>query len=180
MDRKQKILVGLFVTLVIALIYRMTNPFEQETVDRLTYARATKVTAEKTRAANHNRDSVMVDILDSPPRKNITTRRDLFRPPTTPKLPVDSNEASRRPPAPTPPKSEREKIQEHFRRFKAFGAYRHGEKRYLFLQRGKQVLVVTKGDRIDGKFEVIEIADLSATISARNLPEPLKIDFDEL
>ena len=121
----------------------------------------------------------MVDILDSPPRKNITMRRDLFRPPTTPKPPVESNQASL-PPKPVPPKSEREKVQEHFRRFKAFGAYRQGEKRYLFLQRGKQVLVVTKGDRIDGKFEVIEIANFSATISAKNLSEPLKINFDEL
>ena len=43
MNQKQKILLGLLVTLAIALAYRLTNPFEQETVDRLTYTRATKV-----------------------------------------------------------------------------------------------------------------------------------------
>ena len=65
-------------------------------------------------------------------------------------------------------------------RFKTFGSFQHGQASYLFLERGKQVLVVTRGDRIDGKYEILEVTEKSVTISAPNLEEPLTIDFDEL
>ena len=70
MNRKQKILLGLLVTLAIALAYRLTNPFEQETVDRLTYARATKVAAAKDAGASPHQAEVRLDLLRSPPQKN--------------------------------------------------------------------------------------------------------------
>ena len=83
-------------------------------------------------------------------------------------------------PAPKPrPQSDHEKIKEHFQQFKAFGSYQHGKKIYLFLERGKQVLVVSRGDRIDGKYEITEVTEKSATISAVGLSTPLKMDFDE-
>jgi hypothetical protein len=168
------------VILVIALIYRLTNPFEQETIERLTYAPATKVSTGKTTLGSPDRESVMVGIMDATPGNDNTVRRDLFRPANAGQAPVESSAASPPPASTPPPISEIEKVQEHFRRFKAFGSYRRGEKQYLFLQRGKQVLVIKRGDRIDGKFEVIEVADKSATIAAQNISEPLKINFDEL
>jgi len=180
MNQKQKILLGLLVTLAIALAYRLTNPFEQATVDRLTYARATKVTPANVTGTAQHQAEVRLDLLQSPPQSKVTIQRDLFRPPTPPK---PSGDDKLNPPAPAPKprsKSEREKIEEHFRRFKTFGSYQHGKKIYLFLERGKQVLVVSRGDRIDGKYEITDVAEKSATISAEGLSEPLKINFDEL
>ena len=178
MNQKQKILLGLLVALAIALAYRLTNPFEQATVDRLTYARATKVAPAK--VAGTYQAEVRLDLLKSPPQTKVTIQRDLFRPPSTPKPSSDGN-IQPEAPAPKPrPKSDREKIEEHFRRFKAFGSYQHGGKIYLFLERGKQVLVVSRGDLIDGKYKITDVAEKSATISAEGLSEPLKINFDEL
>lgn len=180
MDQKQKILLGLLVTLAIALAYRLTNPFEQETVDRLTYARATKVAPAKAADTSQHQAQVRLDLFQSAPQSSVTIQRDLFRPPSAAK---PSNKDNIKPEAPAPkprPKSDREKIQEHFQRFKAFGSYQHGKKIYLFLQRGKQVLVVSRGDRIDGKYEITDVAEKTATISSKDLSTPLKVTFDEL
>lgn len=179
MNRNQKILIGLLVTLAIALAYRLTNPFEQETVDRLTYARATKVAPAKVEGTSQHQAQVRLDLFRSPPQSSVTLQRDLFRPPSASK---PSGEENMKPTAPAPklrPKNDREKIQEHFQRFKAFGSYQHGEKIYLFLERGKQVLVVGRGDRIDGKYEITEVTEKSATISAEGLSTPLTVNFDE-
>ena len=178
MNRNQKILVGLLVILALALAYRLTNPFEQETVDRLTYTRATKVVPVK--SAAESRAEVRLDLLQSPPRFDVAVQRDLFRPPAAAKPAaknVDRPQASESKP---PPKTESQKVQEHFRDFKAFGSYRHGDEIYIFLERGKQVLIVTRGDRIDGKYEITDLAEKSITIKTQGLPAPVKIDFDEL
>jgi len=180
MSQKQKILLGLLIILAIALAYRLTNPFEQATVDRLTYARATKVTPAIVAGTTQHQAEVRLDLLQSPPQNKVATQRDLFRPSLPPQ---SSDDGKLKPPALTPEprsKSDREKIEEHFRRFKTFGSYQHGEKIYLFLERGKQVLVVSRGDLIDGKYKITEVAEKSATISAEGLSTPLKINFDEL
>ena len=65
MNQKQKILLGLLVTLAIALAYRLTNPFEQETVDRLTYTRATKVAPTRNTDAAPHQAEVRLDLLRS-------------------------------------------------------------------------------------------------------------------
>jgi hypothetical protein len=180
MNQKQKLLLGLLVILAIALVYRLMNPFEQGTVDRLTYARATKVAPAKSADPSPHQTQVRLDLFKSPPQSNVTVQRDLFRPPSIAK-PSGKDNMKPRAPAPKPqPKSDREKIQEDFQRFKTFGSYQHGKKIYLFLQRGKQVLVVSRGDRIDGKYEITEVAEKSATISAKGLSTPLKVIFDEL
>jgi len=180
MNQKQKILLGLLVTLAIALAYRLTNPFEQGTVDRLTYVRATIVAPAKATDTSQHQAQVRLDLFQSAPQSSVTIHRDLFRPPSAAK-PAGNDTMTPKAPAPKPrPKSDREKIQEHFQRFKAFGSYQYGKKIYLFLERGKQVLVVSRGDLIDGKYKITEVAEKSATISAEGLSAPLKINFDEL
>ena len=178
MNRNKKILLGLLATLAIAIAYRLTNPFEQATTDRLTFGRATKVTSAKTAEESTAQIQIRLDLLQSPPQESVTVHRDLFRPPTVLKAAKRENPKT---PAPEPvPQSAREKIQEQFKRFKRFGSYQHGKKIYLFLERGKQVLIVTRGDRIDGKYEITDVTEKSVTIASRELSEPLEIHFDEL
>ena len=180
MNRKQKLLVGLIALLGLALAYRLTHPFDQETVDRLTYARATKVATAQADGDASTQGAVRLDLLQSPPEVGVVVQRDLFRLPTENRS-VDTDEMQATAPEPEPPKkTERQMIEEYFERFKIFGSYRHGESIYLFLTRGKQVLVVTRGDRIDGKYGITDLDEKSATISAQGLSTPLKISFDEL
>ncbi len=180
MSQKHKILIGLCVILAIALTYRLMNPFEQETIERLTFARATKVPPPQTGGSMQSQAELRLDLFRSPPLSPVTIQRDLFQKPTLPE-PVSGDKPKPKTKKPTPPpKSDRQKTEEHFRRFKTFGSYRHGPNVYLFLQRGKQVLVITRGDRIDGKYFVQEVSEKAATITAANLTDPLKINFDEL
>jgi hypothetical protein len=176
MPRKQKILMGLLVTLALALAYRLTNPFEQETVQRLPYARATRVTPPK--SASDSETKLRLGLLESPPKYNIALQRDLFRPPKAAATSEKTVKPQASAPKP-PPKTEREKIQDQFRRFIAFGSYRYGDEIYIFLERGKQVLIVTRGDRIDGQYTITDLTEKSITITAKGLSAPLKIDFNE-
>lgn len=180
MKRNHKILLGLLAILALALIYRLTNPFEQGTVERLTHTPAKRVAAKRADSAARLEARVRLDLLQSPPRQEVTIQRNLFDPPPAAE-PPDENESETPPATPeSRPLSAREEIQAHFQRFKSFGVYHHGRETYLFLQRDKQVLVVTHGDRIDGKYEITEVAENSVTIKAQELPAPLKIDFEEL
>lgn len=180
MKRNHKILLGLLAVLALTLIYRLTNPFEQGTVERLPHTPAKRVAATKADSAARIEARVRLDLLQSPPRQEVTIQRNLFEPPPAAE-PPDENGGETPPPTPEPrPLSAREKIQAHFQRYKSFGIYRHGRETHLFLQRDKQVLVVTRGDRIDGKYEITDIAENSVTIKAQELPEPLKIDFEAL
>jgi hypothetical protein len=180
MGQKQKILIGLLALLAVAVAYRLMNPFEQASVDRLTYARATKVATTRAAGQAQPQAELRLDLFQSPPQINAKIERDLFQRPSEPISANDTKEKPAETKPPPRPKTDQQKIEEHFKRFKVFGSYRHGKKAYLFLQRGKQVLVVTQGDRIDGKYEIKEVAEKSATISAQNLPAPIKIHFDEL
>ena len=176
MPRKQKILLGLLVALALALVYRLTNPFEQETVDRLPYARATRVTPPQSASASGT--ELHLALLESPPKHEITIQRDLFQPPKAAASSATTNTPQPSAPMP-PPKTERDLVQDYFRNFKAFGSYRYGDEIYIFLERGKQVLIVTRGDRIDGKYTITDLTEKSITVTAKGLSQPLKIDFDE-
>ena len=181
MGRKQKLLAGLIALMGLALAYRLTHPFNQETVDRLTYARATKVAAVQAEGEASTQGAVRLDLLQSPPEVSVAVQRDLFRLPTENRsVDTDEVQATAAPEPEPPPRTERQMIEEHFESFKIFGSYRRGETIYLFLVRGKQVLIVTRGDSIDGKYNITDLDEKSATISAQELSTPLKISFDEL
>ena len=56
----------------------------------------------------------------------------------------------------------------------------NAKKSVQYYRRGKEVLVVRKGDRIDGKYTVEDITDQTVTLKARQLDEPLYIVVGEL
>ena len=180
MSPKQKILIVLLSVLAVALVYRLANPFRQATVDRLTYAPARSVTAEQAQKLGKPQNTILLDLLQTPAEPSVVVRRDLFGKPSAARPDSVDNQIPPQPILPPRPKSAVEQVREHLQRFKTFGSFKHGSSRYLFLERGKQVLVVTKGDRIDGKYEVLEVAEKSVTISTEDYEEPIKIDFDEL
>jgi hypothetical protein len=179
MNRNQKILLGLVVLLAVTLAYRLSNPFKQDTVDRLTYAPARTVASGKEQTEFQDEELISLALLRSPPRSEVTIRRNLFQPPAATKPPKANDRKSQQPAPPPRPQSPQEKVREHFSSFKTFGSFRHGLETYLFLERGKQVLVVTKGDRIDGRYTILDLTEKSVTISAAEMEAPLKIDFDE-
>ena len=195
MDRNKKILICLLVVFLVALVYRINHPFKQQTVDALTYQgkRAgnshvvtMKISAPPVRLKGEMPFSVMMDCLLTPPRHDGAISKDLFffRPkietpvqivPDEPELPPE--EPATEPVRPIDPM---EKVNAALRRFKVIGSYESRGERAVFLQRGRETLVVKEGDLIDGKYRVVAISDQSMALLAEKIGEVVNIDLSGL
>lgn len=181
LDKKLKILIGLALILVVMLTYRMANPFRQQTVSKLTYGRTNKIVsspAKDDQGKNQNQPTLIrADLMAPPPRLDSKVHRDPFRRPV-PKTPARAPKPAEKRPQPltTPDEGAREKLQ----RFKVFGTFHQGDRVSLFLQRGKQVLVVNTGDRIDGKYKIEAIEGRRVVVSTPDLPSSFQFEFEEL
>ena len=123
MNRNQKILAGLVAILALTLAYRLTNPFQQETVDRLTYAPARTVASKKAETGSQDQVLVRLDLLREPPKSDVKVDRDPFQPPraAAPASPENPKPSQAAPPP--KPQSPREKVRDYFRGFKTFFFY---------------------------------------------------------
>ena len=182
LDKKQKLLIGLVSLLAVVLAYRLVRPFRQQTVSKLTYARTNRIAASPTRAAGRDDASrptkIKIDLMARPPQLELKIYRDPFRRPVPQAAARSAQTAPKKPPPPVVTPEERAK--EKLRRFKAFGSFQQGDRTSLFLQRGKQVLVVNVGDRIDGKFKIEAIDGFSVVVSSAETPTPFQFEFEEL
>ena len=195
MDRNKKILICLLVVFIVVLVYRVNHPFKQETVDVLTYQgkRAgnshmvtMKIPAPSDRLKGNAPLSVMMDRLAKPPHYNGAVSKNLFF--RTPKIekpvyvaPVEPEPLPEESaPQSSTPIDPMEKVNEALGRFKVIGAYESRGERAVFLQRGRETLVVREGDRIDGKYRVMTISDQSMALLAENIGEVVNIDLSGL
>ncbi|MBW2741054.1 MAG: hypothetical protein JRE64_19920 [Deltaproteobacteria bacterium] len=185
MDRKKKILAILAVIFVISLVYRIMNPFKQEKVTVLKYtgSHGQKTTPKPipTKAKKKSFSSyVMLDLFTNPPEHSDKVIKNIFfkKKPAKKKTLIDSkynmktNVLTVEDPV--------EKIKKELSKFRIFGSHESGDGIVLFLERGKQIIVIRKGDRIDGKYLVEKITKQLVTISADNIDEKLHIDLGEL
>jgi hypothetical protein len=180
-DNKQKLLIGLVVVLAALLAYRAVKPFRQPTVDKLTYGRASKIVSSAVKSGAGPETGppphTMTHLLAAPEPLSDEVIRDPFR------RPAADVEPAPQPAAPPPPPSEvtpDERARERLGRFKAFGNFRQDGREALFLQRGKQILVVRAGDRIDGRYKIDAIDGAAVVISSPDLPHPFEFKFEEL
>jgi len=180
--KKRQILLGLVIILAMSVIYRFMRPFEQETVDRLTYGRTTRVTTDNPQPLDSpegNRTTqVMTALLTQPPAMSDEVRRNPFQMANASRA-TENVEA---PVAAAPPptrRSAQDRIREALQQFKRFGDFRRGKERYIFLERGKQVLVVRQGDVIDGKYKVEAIGDDTISVTTAENPEPVEVGLED-
>jgi hypothetical protein len=71
-------------------------------------------------------------------------------------------------------------VEQELNDFKSFGYLESSKGITLFLERGKQILVVRKGDRIDGKYIVKDITSKELTLTAMAINEDIHIDISQL
>ena len=192
MDRKKIILVVLVAIFCISLIYRIMHPFMQESVAELTYVGKRVVVKSIKRTSDHPGEKasnagtkVLLDLFLSPPKHKGKVIRNVFeatmakksmQPKGTAKKNEQQNAALTVPKEENPIASAKQDIS----RFNVFGMFESKDEKVVFLERGKEVLVVRKGDRIDGKYTVEDITDQTVTLKARQLDEPLYIVVGEL
>lgn len=186
MDRKKIVLVFLLVILAVCLIYRITHPFKQERVGQLTYTNQGRnnLITVKIKPSQEKNDEL----------ENLHALQDrFFNPPVLSGKVINnpfvrkkelSNNINKAPEIGN--LSENHSAQENdplytltneISRFKIFGAFESEGKRAIFFGRGKEMLIVRAGDRIDGKYLVQSISDESITIKADGVDDSVTIDM---
>ena len=168
----------------VVFTWRVFNPWRQERVTTLKYRNDGDVPVTRpadTGAVEAPASGLAMALFLEPPRYTGRVLRDPFafrkeKPKPAPKV---RRPQRKTPPKPAPKPAERlmEKLSRELSRFKVFGFFESGGDKAVFLERGKQVLVVRKGDRLDGKYLVEEISAKAIRVKAVESGETLHIDM---
>ena len=192
MDRKKKLLLVLVAIFIAFIFYRILHPFKQERVDQLTY------TSKRTRdkeikkpsvALNKKRSDaqieVMLDLFRNPPRHDAKIIKNIFQKTIAKKMikPEDViQEIETQKPVAAAFKKEDplELLHRELSSLRVFGLYESKDEKFIFLERGNEVLVVRKGDRIDGKYLIEDITKEKLVLKVMQINEPVYIDISGL
>jgi hypothetical protein len=184
MDRKKKILCVLFFLLGLSITYRLFHPYEQKEMNTLKYGNVAHGRASqkipKNRVDPNRPPNVKISFLE-----NLAARsRDVLRNPFFEEIPVNAAEK----PAPAPERAEpeparpappdpMETVNRELGQMKVFGYYEGLGDMKLFVERGREILVISEGDKIDGKYLVKEIGSTQVTLRAEHIGQDVHIDL---
>ena len=179
--------------LVIAIIYRLLNPFVQSKVDKLTF------TGGKTGKTDSQRESgVITDKSKSgkqplvsrflnKPKVSAEVHKNLFsiyRPPVQTDINDEAQDIVNQDiqaghNIDNLEKDSIQEIKEYISSYMLYGTYKSENTKAVFLSKDKLVLVAKKGDRLDGKYLIDDIQDNYIKITALELNETIHLDMRE-
>ncbi|MFY9943686.1 MAG: hypothetical protein WAK57_16030 [Desulfobacterales bacterium] len=191
MDNKKKLLIVLLFVLAALVVYRLMNPFRQDRVAQLTHtgkgAGEDRVAStQSSPAAGQLKDpDFLLALLQHPPQHSGRVLTPGFWEPggglpggeSPPETEPDPDAAAASAVTPLDPALQ---VKQELGQFRIFGFFKSRGELALFMERGKEILVVRKGDRIDGVYRVEEITPQVLTIRAENIDEAIHIDLGEL
>jgi hypothetical protein len=190
MDNKKKLLTVLLFVLAALLVYRLMNPFRQQRVDQLTYTgksagESRPVDSQNSPMGLPQEADFLLTLLQHPPERSGRVTNPGFwgpgdRPPqgesAPPETEPDSDAGADSANATLDPTLQ---VKQDLSQFRIFGFFKSRGELALFMERGKEILVVRKGDRIDGVYLVADITPQVLTIRAENIDEAVHIDLGE-
>ncbi|CAN2042398.1 GerMN domain-containing protein [Candidatus Magnetomoraceae bacterium gMMP-15] len=192
MNRKKKIL--LFIVLIcfaISLTYRIMHPFKQEHIEKLTYNSQSYSKLKKESLLNTDEKPKEVCVLSNffinPPKHSKKIYKNIFYKPEIIKEPVKQPEPEPEPELEPEPmdikpvikiEDPREKIRQELSQFRIFGSYESQGKKILFLEKGKYILGVRIGDRINGKYLIEDMTTKSITVKVNNIADPVHVNLE--
>jgi len=184
MDRKKKILCALFVLLGLSLTYRLFHPYEQKEVSTLKYGNVAHGRASqkipKNRVDPNRLPNVKISFLENPAARSRDVLRNPFfedEPADTVKKPEPAPEPTEVEPARPAPPDPMETVNRELGQMKVFGYYEGLGHVKLFVERGREILVISEGDKIDGKYLVKEIGSTRVTLRAEHIGQDVHIDL---
>jgi hypothetical protein len=190
MGKKHILFVVTLILLVVSIVYRAFNPFEQARVAALTYTVQKRFpdrpeTIIKNRTDSHTIHDTVSRFID-PPQVSASVHQDLFAIYQPPRL-SPATETSPPPPLDETPIEDLEQerqdlIQDAIREisgYRIFGLFEDENKTFVFLAKDKQVIVAGKGDCLEDKYRIDEINKTHITITALDLNEPIQLDMSE-
>ena len=174
MDSKKKILIILSVIFAVTLSYRLMNPYRQKTVSQLTftnskvYTKTNKTGSVRGSRRTANIQDVMLDFFLNPPEHFDKVYKNIFFKEEAVKKEVISQKDN-------PIK----RVKNEISQFNIFGSYETLDDKAIFFERGKQVLVIRKGDKIDGKFLVEKISQQDVSLKSEEIDDRMHIDLGD-
>jgi hypothetical protein len=184
MDRNKKILYALVILLGLSLAYRIFHPFQQKEVASLKYRNGvqgqTSRKIPENRTNPHRAPSVKLSLLEKPAQRSRDVLRNPFfeEKPVAPAKQLDPtpNRSEPEPARPAPP-DPMETVNRELGQMKVFGYYEGPGDTKLFIERGREILVLSEGDKIDGKYLVKEIGNTRVTLRAEHIGQDVHIDL---
>ncbi|RLB15669.1 MAG: hypothetical protein DRG82_11040 [Deltaproteobacteria bacterium] len=186
MNKKKIILSFLVIIFAASLAYRLTHPYHQQKVQRLTYSGSRKRVIVKKDTGKSGDEvlkcpEVLLGLYAKRPRHHGEVIHDPFF------LPEEKASGVKEPPVAQakPPEGAvkpaeedpRARAQRELSGFRVFGSCQEGETTMLFLERGKDIFIVRPGDKIDGKYLVKSINGHSLDLWAEEIQENIHIDL---
>ena len=200
LSKKHIILILSVFLLIISIIYRVLNPFEQQKVDKLTFTgkkiSKTDISAEKsltpekksqTQTQTQHQPQTMVSKFLNKPKISAKIYKNLFsiyKPPSKQvavkkvNIPVDKDLQTRQM-TNTIKKDPVQEIKEYLCSYRVYGTYKSENTKAVFLSKNKLVLCAKIGDRLDGKYLIEDIQDNYIRIKALALNETIHLDMRE-
>jgi hypothetical protein len=184
---KKTLLFGLILILAASLVYRFQHPYRQKTVPRLIYGGSRKRVFVKKQhpeeAELQKAPEIMLALYSKPPKHHRKVIHNPFFKPMEKKKSDNLAPAvvKSRPdkPATAPGEDPRARVEKELSLFRVFGSYEGGGKHMIFLQRGKDILVVQVGDKIDGKYLIKHIEGHSLDLYAEDIHQDIHIDLSD-
>ncbi len=189
MDKKQKILMVLAALFIVSLIYRIMNPYKQETVDRLTYTSGKPSVISKKIYKEPGKSSdfdLLLEPLLNPRHQQTSVFRNIFEKnaardaissiPAKAASPLQTQEEKN---ATAQQEQEKNDMNQGLDQFSVFGSCESNGRKYIFLERSKDIFIVRNGDIIDGQYRIENISDTALTIRSEKQGQSVTIDISD-
>jgi hypothetical protein len=188
-NKRMIILAVVICLFAVSLIYRITHPFKQQKVDVLAYS----VDKSKRHEGNINKKDIRIssvqepliklDLFMNPPARSREERKNIF---STEEIidkqgnMSDESKIDKTSNSATTSVENENKVEDDLSSFRSFGYMESKGERVLFIEKGTQIILLRKGDRVEGKYIVKEITkeELTLTVIANN--ESIYIDLRDL
>jgi len=188
-DRKKLVLLGLLGLLALSVVYRVMNPYRQETVDRLTHTGKSRSPVHRqkiepvSQPAAKGDGLVLTALLQAPLSHDGQAGRNIFsfqplKKMGIPKQDPPKTKTQKKTAVAKSPTNSASRAHSRLKKLKIFGVFTRDGKTTLFLERGKEVLTIREGDRIDGKYRVTRLTADSLTLKGGGLERPFVLEFE--
>lgn len=187
-NKKKIILTFSLFLFAVSLIYRVTNPYRQPKVDRLTYSgsvsKGTVSQVDQNDAVISSREESMIklDLFLNPPAHSREQSKNIFLGQVAmeeiePLLESDIDQTAVNGALTA---ADENKLEDELSSFRSFGYMERVGERVLFIEKGNQIMLIRKGDRIEGKYVVKDITKNELTLTVIPDNEVVYIDLSGL
>jgi len=188
-NKKKIILVVSICLFAFVLAYRATHPFRQQKVAELTYTvdmsknKSNKVKQKDEGISSVQNQLIKLDLFLNPPahsrdlKKNIFSKQSAAGTKETifPERKADQAGANE-----TIASDNKDYVEDELSSFRTFGYMESKGETILFIEKGKQIMLIRKGDRIEGKYLVKDITKKELTLTVITNNESVHIDLSDL